>query len=170
MDSEAQKLGEELRATMRLWANGVTVVTSALGKQRAGMTVSSFTSVSLEPPLVLICVFLGTETCNLIEESGVFAVSVLGAEHAQLSNQFAGFSELPEGADRFYNVATTTAESGCPILADSIAWVDCKVHSQLDAGTHRVIIGEVLAAQFDTEQPAPLIYFNRGYHTVKPVE
>lgn len=159
---------EAMRHIMRLWATGVTVVTTANGERRHGLTVSSFTSVSVEPALILVCLHKGVEALDIIEESGVFAVSLLGEDQAGISNQFAGVVELPEGADRFHEVAITTAETGAPILADAIAWMDCKVHAVHDGGTNMIVVGEVVAAVRKADAEAlPLIYFNRGYRKLK---
>src|SRR5262245_35571490 len=93
---------ESLKKTMRNWVSGVTVVTATNGEKHAGVTASSFTSVSLEPPLVLVCLQEYIETYRLIRESEAFAISFLRADQAYLSKQFAGFIKLPEGADKFY--------------------------------------------------------------------
>ncbi|MCB9451957.1 MAG: flavin reductase family protein [Anaerolineaceae bacterium] len=159
---------EAMRHIMRLWATGVTVVTTASGERRHGLTVSSFTSVSVEPALILVCLHKGVEALDIIDESGAFAVSLLSEDQARLSNQFAGVGDLPEGADRFHGVAITTAETGVPILADAIAWMDCTVHAVHDGGTNMIVVGEVVAADRKADAEAlPLIYFNRGYRALK---
>lgn len=157
---------EALRKTLRLWSCGVTIVTTTDGQQRTGMTASSFTSISLEPPLILVCLHKQAGTAKLIEQTGVFAVSILGAHQESLSAQFAGFSPLPEGKDRFYNVETTTAKTGSPILTDSIAWLDCKVFGKNDGSTHWIFVGEVLATDRKPDPVAPLIYHNRAYRQI----
>ena len=161
-------LAEAMRLTMRLWVCGVTVVTSHLGEQRAGMTASSFTSIALEPPLILVCLHKKAETCQLINESRVFAVSVLGEEHEDLSSQFAGYTQLPDGADRFYNVATETRVTGSPILKDAIAWMDCQLYGIQDGFTHWIFVGQVLGTGRIEDPAWPLVYHNRAYrHFVK---
>jgi flavin reductase (DIM6/NTAB) family NADH-FMN oxidoreductase RutF len=161
-------LAEAMRLTMRLWVCGVTVVTSHLGEQRAGMTASSFTSIALEPPLILVCLHKKAETCQLINESRVFAVSVLGEEHEHLSSQFAGYTQLPEGADRFYNVETETRVTGSPILKDSIGWMDCQLYGIQDGFTHWIFVGQVLGTGRRDDPAWPLVYHNRAYrHFVK---
>lgn len=156
---------ESLRQTMRLWVSGVTVVTTQLGDRRAGVTASSFTSVSLEPPLVLICLQNYIETFKIITESKIFAISMLRADQAILSKQFAGFVPLPEGEDRFYGVNHTQAITGAPILTDAIAWMDCKLQTIHDVGTSQIIVGEVVATGHQTGQH-PLVYHNRGYYDI----
>lgn len=158
---------ETLRVTMRKWASGVTVVTTALlsdaGVERAGMTVSSFTSVNLEPPTILVSLYEDTYTYALIKQSGVFAVSILAVGQDDLSMRFAG--QDPTVTDRFAGLELTTAVTGAPLLPGIAAWLDCRVHELYDAGSHVIVLGDVVAAGND---PAamPLIYFNRGYHAL----
>jgi flavin reductase (DIM6/NTAB) family NADH-FMN oxidoreductase RutF len=156
-------LTEAMRLTMRLWACGVTVVTTKYEDRHAGMTASSFTSISLEPPLILVCLHKKAETCQLINESRVFAVSILGEQHEHLSSQFAGYTPLPEGKDRFHNVETETSVTGAPILKDAIAWMDCKVYGIQDGFTHWIFVGEVLATGRKDDPAWPLVYHNRAY-------
>lgn len=156
---------ESLRQTMRLWASGVTVVTSTDGITRAGVTASSFTSVSLEPPLVLVCLQNYIETYKVIQKTGHFAISILNNTQANLSAQFAGFVKLPEGADRFHQVETHTAITGSPILKEAVGWMDCRLHAIHEAGVTRMIIGEVVATGSDPQQQ-PIIYHNRAYYNL----
>lgn len=159
---------DNLRKTMRQWGSGVTVVTVIYEGKRAGVTASSFTSVSLEPPLVLVCLQNHIETYKLIEQAGQFGISILSSEQADLSKQFAGFVPLPEGADRFHEVNLFTATTGAPLLADAAAWMDCKLTAIHEAGpTSRIIVGEVLATG-QQEGKLPLIYHNRQYYDITP--
>ncbi len=157
------ELSEELRRTMRLWATGVTVVTTQSGQRRSGMTVSAFTSVSLEPPLVLVLLQKDSVTCRLIRKSRVFAVSILGEGQEAISRQFAGLTALPEGADRFNGVGFVSRSTGSPVLADALAWMDCRVLRVIDAGTHYMISGQVLATGRKESRSRPLVYHNRNY-------
>lgn len=158
---------ETLRVTMRKWASGVTVVTAALpgetGVERAGMTVSSFTSVNLNPPAILVCLYEDTHTCALVKKTRTFAVSILSIGQENLSVRFAG--QDPTVTDRFAGLDLATAVTGAPILPGAAAWLDCRVSAMFDAGSHLVVLGDVVAAGND---PAamPLIYFNRGYHAL----
>jgi flavin reductase (DIM6/NTAB) family NADH-FMN oxidoreductase RutF len=157
---------EALRQAMRLWASGVTIVTSQLGEQRAGVTASSFTSVTLEPPTVLVCLQDHIETYRLIEASGIFGVSMLKSDQAKWSKQFAGFIELPEGKDRFYGVETSQRITGAPILAAAVAWMDCRLSAIYRIGSTGIVVGEVVAAgHMDGEMP--LVYHNRQYYDLK---
>ena len=154
---------EALRTTMRLWSCGVTVVTTADGEVRSGMTASSFTSISIDPPLILVCLHKEAYTTKLVEKAGVFGVSILGEDQAELSAQFAGYTELPEGADRFYNVETFQKETGSPLLTSAIGWLDCKCYGIQDGGTHLIFVGEVLATGRKDDPIWPLVYHNRAY-------
>lgn len=158
---------ETLRVTLRKWASGVTVVTTALmssmGAERAGMTVSSFTSVNLNPPTILVCLYEDTYTHTLIRQSGVFAVSILAAGQDGLSMRFAGLD--PTVTDRFAGLALATAVTGAPILPGVAAWLDCRVRELFGAGSHVIVLGDVVSAGNDPAA-APLIYYNRGYHAL----
>ncbi len=156
-----------LRATMRQWATGVTVVTTALGEERAGMTVSSFTSVSLEPPTVLVCLNKQSYGHDLVSRSGVYAVSMLGVGQDALSNRFAGID--PTITDKFEGVEVTIAVTGSPLLPDAIAHLDCVVRSTHETTTHTIFIAEVVYAAVDPDR-APLVYHNRGYHVLTAAE
>lgn len=156
-----------LRATMRQWSTGVTVVTTVFGEERAGMTVSSFTSVSLEPPTVLVCLNKKTYCHHLVQQSGVYAVSMLGQRQEALSNRFAGLD--PTVIDRFEGVDISTAETGSPLLPDAIAHLDCIVRSTHETSTHTIFVAEVVYAQVDPHK-APLVYHDRNYHSLTPVE
>ena len=154
-----------LRATMRQWATGVTVVTTVDGEQRGGMTVSSFTSVSLEPPTVLVCLNKDAFCYGMVQRSGVFAVSMLGVGQSALSNRFAGFD--PDVVDRFEGVEVRTALTGSPLLPGAIAYLDCVVISKHETSTHTIFVAEVVYAEVDPEK-APLVYHDRGYHALCP--
>lgn len=149
-----------LRMTMRQWATGVTIVTSLAGDARSGMTVSSFTSVSLEPPTVLVCLNRDTRTHAHVAQSGVYGISLLAADQEALSNRFAGLEPAIE--DRFEGVPTRTAQTGVPLLVGALAWLDCRVIQSIDTSTHTIYIGEVVDVQVHSEGE-PLIYHNRRY-------
>lgn len=155
----------EFRKTLRQWACGVTVVTTAVGERRAGITASSFTSVTLEPPTILVCLTKSSPTTQLINEAQVFGVSILADHQISVSNQFAGYVTLPEGEDRFYQIPMLIGNTGVPLLSEAVAWLECKLRSIYDGGTHEILVGEVLATTQNAER-APLIYQNQAYRTV----
>lgn len=148
------------RDTMAQWASGVSIVTSLDGAQRIGITVSSFASVSLEPPRVLICVAKHLYTNGSIERSGIFAVNVLAENQVEWGMRFAGL--LPEIEDRFAGINCFTAVTGSPILPGVLAWLDCRVVHAYDGGDHTIFVGEVEAAE---AQPSgdPLLYYSRHW-------
>lgn len=159
---------DKLRQTMRMWATGVTVVTTQLGAVQRGTTVSSFTSVTLDPPLILVCLQKQVETAQLILESGFFAVSMLGENQKDLSNLFAGIGDLP--ADRFHNIETQRAATGAPILVGAMGWLDCRVQSVLDGSTHHIFMGQVVEASgypAEAEKQLPLLYYDREYRRLE---
>ena len=155
---------ETLRAVMRHWTTGVTILTARDGMHVHGMTVNSFTSVSLEPPLVLVSLERNTRTHALVERSRAFAVSILGAHQSALSDHFAGRST--ETTDRLAGLSTHTALTGAPILRDNIGYLDCRVVAAHPAGTHSLFIAEVVAAQSISDDAVPLVYFNRDYRSL----
>jgi len=157
---------QTFKQTLAQWASGVTVVTtSTTDGTPKGMTASAFSSVSVEPPLVLVCISKTLFTHDLITESGIFAVNILKHGQEEWGKLFAGM--IPEIEDRFANINTSTAETGAPILPDVLGWVDCRVYNQVDGGSHSIFIGEVMAAAGPGEGH-PLMYFDRSWGTFAP--
>ncbi len=154
---------DDVKAAMRLWASGVTIVATANDSERAGTTASSFTSVSLEPPLILVCLYHGVAVTQQLERNGHFAVSVLGEHDTDLSAQMAGYKDVPPGEDRFYGYDWTSHTTGSPVFAGSNAWFDCTLHAVHDGGTHKIVVGQVVAVGRKPADAVPLLYFNRGY-------
>jgi flavin reductase (DIM6/NTAB) family NADH-FMN oxidoreductase RutF len=160
---------QAMRNTLRLWASGVSIVSTADGDAYGGLTISSFTSLSLEPPMILVCVHKDSHTIPLIERSGVLAVSILSSEQSHLSDRFAGRVPLADDHERFNGVDTFTAVTGCPLIAGAIAWLDCSVASRHDGSTHWIYIGQVVATGTNKASEEPLLYFNRSYRAVEKV-
>jgi flavin reductase (DIM6/NTAB) family NADH-FMN oxidoreductase RutF len=149
----------EFKNAMQLWASGVTVVTTHSEKfGLQGMTVTAFSSVSINPPQVLVCLNESADTGMGIQESQRFAVNVLSSTQQDASNQFAGGSSQKQ---RFENTPWTTGNSGVPILNDSIMSLECKVIDKIFAGTHWIIIGEVQESVCRAGEP--LLYFQGAY-------
>jgi len=150
---------------MAQFASGVTIVTVQFEGRRHGLTASSFTSVSLEPPLVLACIDKSLHSHHLIEKSGAFAVNILGARQLEWGLRFAGL--MPEIADRFAGIDSETAVTGSPILPECLAWVDCKVHNIHHGGDHTIFVGEVVAGDVlvgrGLDDDTPLLYYNRAW-------
>jgi flavin reductase (DIM6/NTAB) family NADH-FMN oxidoreductase RutF len=152
--------GDVLKHAMRNWASGVAVLTSSCMGARAGTTVSSFTSLSLEPPLVLVNIAKENPLQTMIKESGFFGLSILDDAQREISNQFAGIGKRIQ--DRFDEVETFTLTSDSPFLLGAIAHLDCKVYDHCELPKSIVVIGEVIDGSF-TENDNPLLYFNRDY-------
>jgi flavin reductase (DIM6/NTAB) family NADH-FMN oxidoreductase RutF len=141
------------------------VVTTVHEGKLRGVTVSAFSSVSLNPPLVLVCIANESESKEWIAESGVFAVNILSDEQEFLSERFA--ARAPIVNTHFDGVPYHTALTGSPLLADSLAWYDCHVEATYDGGDHTIYIGRVEAVGFGTEGKQQLVYFANRYTRVR---
>ena len=151
---------EELRSVLRQWASGVTVVTAGLDGVLHGMTVSSFASVALEPPLISVNIERRTRTHSLMEEAGAFAVSFLAKDQQDLAQHFGG--GIPDTEERLEGVPYQLGPLGSPLLEGCLAGLECRVHAVLPAGSHSVFVGE--AATWNIEHgKLPLIYWQREY-------
>jgi flavin reductase (DIM6/NTAB) family NADH-FMN oxidoreductase RutF len=134
----------ELRAVMACVPAGVTVVGTRDREGRAlGLTVSSFTSVALEPPLVLVCIGRASASHAHLIESGTFAISVLSASQEAVAKRFA----RPPSEGRFDEFPWRPAPSGSPVLEGSTAWVDCTIDETMQAGDHTIIVARALACE-----------------------
>lgn len=146
------------RAVLGRYATGVAVVTTRTGDGRVcGLTVNSFTSVSLEPPLVLFCLDRDAGSGPAFASSDCFAVNILEAGQAPVSARFAD----PVAA-RFVDDGTTVWETGAPILTAALAALDCRVHARHEGGDHVILVGRVLRAEV-IRDGSPLVYWRGGY-------
>jgi flavin reductase len=158
--------GKEFRSTVGAFATGVTVVTTRGEEHAYGMTANAFSSVSLDPPLILVCVISPSEGADHISRNGVFAVNILAEEQEPLSRYFAS-RDRPKGRDAFKEVDHHIATSGSPILTGAAAFLDCRLHATHDAGDHLIFIGEVL--ELDVNDGAtPLVFHGGGYRLLAP--
>jgi len=155
---------DEFRQAMRKWTTGVTIVTAQSRGIKHGMTVSSFTSVSLAPATVSISLEQNTRTHGLIHEAGSFGITFLSSEQQPISERFAG--QIDDWKDRFEGLETWVMETGAPFLFGGLAYLDCRVQSMLPFGSNTLIIGEVVAARMG-EEHNPLLYFNRTYRRLQ---
>lgn len=151
---------ETLRRAMRAWTSGVTIVTATHAGERYGMTVNSFASLSLEPPLIAVTLRKLTHTHALVEKSGEFALTILSADQGGLSDRFAG--KIPDVTDRFEGVETETLLLDIPLIKGGTAFFNCRVVNAIPAGENTLFIAEVVAAQGEGEGE-PLVYHNRVY-------
>ncbi len=150
---------EQLRLAMRAWSSGVTVVTAAHDGEQHGMTVSSFTSVSLEPPLIIISLHTESRTHRLVHAAGAFAVSILSADQRAVSDRFAGRTD---DEDRFVGLDTETLVTGAPAIKNALARFDCRVTQIISAGMNTIFLAEVVAARSNGDGQ-PLVYHDRKY-------
>ena len=155
---------EQFRAAMRAWTSGVTVVTAAFEGEQHGMTVSSFTSISLEPPLIVISLHTESHTHALVSKAGAFAVTILSSSQEVLSERFAG--RLPEPGSRLEGLETETLLTGAPFLKGGLAYLDCRVTQSVPSGMNTLFIAEVVAARGYDHNNA-LIYHDRQYHKLE---
>lgn len=151
---------EKLRQAMRAWTTGVAIVTSIYEGRQYGMTVNSFTSVSLDPPVICVTLRRLTHTHELVVKSGMFAVTILTAEQNDLSDRFAG--KIPGIVDRFEGVQTETISLDAPVFKEGLAYFDCRVINSIPVGENTLFLAEVLDARGEGEGE-PLVYHNRQY-------
>lgn len=143
---------------MRYFASAVTVVTGALETgELFGLTVSAFISVSLEPPLVLICIRNESSATGLLRKSMKYCVNILSEDQKTISEKFS----LAGEAGRFQNLDFYLGKGGSPIIRDSIGYIDCKIVDIISGGDHTLFMGE--AIDVFAEEKNPLLYLNRRY-------
>lgn len=148
----------EFKAAMRHFPTGVTVVTSLREGEPRGVTVSAFASVSVDPPLVLICINREARSYLYISTSKVFCVNLLAGDQRALAERFA--SRLRE--NQFDGVAYDTDVTGAAVLRDAVAHFDCEVAEEHHAGSHSIFIGRVLSCA--SRSGSPLGYYNGDFH------
>ena len=151
----------QFKQALRYWASGVTVVTVQSAQGPKGMTATSFSSVSVDPPQILVCLNQSSDTGAEVIAQAFFAVNILTGEQQSLSNQFAGGASQEE---RFAETAWTAGETGAPIFTDALVSLECKLVQQVIAGTHWVVIGEVEKVHIMAGDP--LLYYNGTYRQI----
>ena len=152
----------DFRDALGLFATGVAVATASHDNCRAGITINSFASVSLTPPLVLFSAAKSLNSREIFERAQGFAINVLRADQAQLSARFAR-----AGEDKWTAVDATAGAHGGIVIAPSLVSFDCKLHARCDGGDHIIFIGEVTSI-IDGEHHAPLLYFRSSYRDLAP--
>jgi flavin reductase (DIM6/NTAB) family NADH-FMN oxidoreductase RutF len=156
---------DEFRAVMGHFATGISVVTTFDGDRPAGITVNAFSSVSLEPPLVMVALDRGRFITPMVRSTGRYAVSVLGSDQQALSDCFAHAPARPGGLGRedFCGASWHPGPAGLPLIDGSIATLECTVVETFSAGDHDLFIGRVDSMEQPREGIAPLLYFRRRY-------
>jgi flavin reductase (DIM6/NTAB) family NADH-FMN oxidoreductase RutF len=155
----------QFRATLGLFATGVTVVGARAGNLVHGMTANAFTSVSLDPLLVLVCVEHEAVMRQVIDEAGAFGVSVLGADQERLARWFST-SSRPQGLAQFSGIGWSPGElTGAPLLDDALAWLECEVSERHVGGDHDIYLARVVSAvhRAPGSGPGPLVWYGGGY-------
>jgi flavin reductase (DIM6/NTAB) family NADH-FMN oxidoreductase RutF len=147
----------DFRAVMRRFPTGVTVVTTIYDGVPKGFTANAFSSVSAQPPMVLICVNRQARSHPLISRAGHFCVNLLRLDQQAIAERFASH----EPVNPFESIPYSTATTGSPVLENTLAYLDCELAEEHTAGTHTVFIGTVLAC--GVRDGAPLGYFNAAY-------
>ncbi|HEX2118052.1 MAG TPA: flavin reductase family protein [Acidimicrobiales bacterium] len=144
------------------FATGVTVVTCLAGDTPMGLAVNSFTSVSLRPPLVAFCVARTSATWPNLRAVGAFCVNILAEDQEALSRAFA-----THGLDRFHGVGWRAAPSGAPVLSGVLAWIDCTIEAEHEAGDHLIVVGRVRELAL-AHEGRPLVFYRGGYGRFEP--
>jgi flavin reductase (DIM6/NTAB) family NADH-FMN oxidoreductase RutF len=154
----------DFKAVMGRFTTGVTVVTTALGSQRAGITVNAFCSVSLDPPLVLVCIERTAHIHDLLLKAGVFAVNLLAEGQDEIARCFAVSSDRRNY--EFCDCEAGSARTGAPVLRQSLGFVDCVIANVFPGGDHSIVVGRVEA--LGAADRKPLAYYRSQYIDLVP--
>ncbi|MBB1091575.1 flavin reductase family protein [Rhodopseudomonas palustris] len=149
------------KAAMRHLAGGVSIVSSGQGDDRNGLTVTSVSSLSAEPPSLIVCINRDCSILPVLRDQGNFGVNILGGGHRELADRFAGRHGI-RGAQRYDSGDWIELVTGAPLLADALAAIDCTVDSIIDWNSHALVIGRVEAVHFH-DGPQALVYWRGGY-------
>jgi flavin reductase (DIM6/NTAB) family NADH-FMN oxidoreductase RutF len=161
MESRLKISKDEFRAALGRFPSGVTVITTIDGENRLhGITVSAFCSVSLEPPLILVCIDKEAGSHRAFEQSKAFVVNILREDQQFLSDRFA--SQMP---DKFENVKYRAGIERLPVLEDVLVNLECRLVSAHDSGDHTIYIGEIVVATVNDGNP--LVYFRGEYRKLE---
>lgn len=158
MTEHAQIPGERFRHVLGHLPTGVTIITAHGADGPVGMAANSFGSVSLDPPLVLLCPAKSSTTWPAIRSAGSFCANIMAGEHEDLCRRFA-----MKDVDRFAGVAWSDLQSG-PGLDDAVACVECEIQAEHDAGDHEIVVARVLALEANSGRD-PLVFFRGSYGT-----
>ncbi|MDT0263235.1 flavin reductase family protein [Jatrophihabitans lederbergiae] len=161
---QAVPVGRQLRSTLGCFATGITVVATG-GQQPHGMTANSFTSVSIEPPLVLVCVRVDAVFHESLRAFGSYSVNVLSAAQEEVARHFANPARHAVGNEFPLGNWSTSEQTGALLLRDSHAWLDCRLEQVYDGGDHSIFLGRVLDFGADIAAE-PLLYYEGEYHNL----
>jgi len=149
---------------MRQLAGGVSVITTGIGALRTGLTATSVTSLSAEPPSLLVCVNRNSSALLTLRASQMFAINILAADQQEVANRFAGRTGA-FGAARYDGAEWRTLATGTPVLEGALASLDCRVENVVEWHTHAIVIGRVEAIAA-AGGAAPLVYWDGGYRQI----
>jgi flavin reductase (DIM6/NTAB) family NADH-FMN oxidoreductase RutF len=152
---------ESFRSAMRHLASGVSVITTGEGEHRTGLTATSVSSLSMEPPALVVCISRTSATLQAMRENRVFGVNFLAAGHRELADRFAGHGHVT-GAARYQRGRWITLVTGAPILVDALAAIDCTIDTITEWSTHALVIGRVEAVHQPGGAQA-LVHWRRSY-------
>ena len=155
---------DQLRAAMRAWTSGVTIVTASYNGEQHGMTVNSFVSVSLAPPIVGISLQVSSRTYDVVRKAGAFGVTILETGQQPLAERFA--NQRASMQERLEGLETETLKTGAPFLKGGLVYLDCRVQQSIPAGMNTLFLAEVVAVRGGT-RAAPLVYHDRAYHRLE---
>lgn len=148
-----------LRHVLGHYPTGVAVITAHTEQGPVGMAMNSFTSLSLQPPLVLFCPATTSTTWPVLREAGNIAINVLSAGQEAVSRAFA-----TKAVDRFLDASWSVGENGAPLLHDALGWLECRIHSESPAGDHTVVIAEIERMNVHWKITEPLVFFRGRYY------
>lgn len=149
------------REVLGHFATGVTIITAIDDDEPVGISANAFTSLSLDPPLVLFCVARSSSTWPRIQHARKFAINILGEHHEGLSQLFA-----TKGADRFTSTPWRTGVSGSPVLDEAIAYVDCELEAEYPGGDHLIVVGRVVDLDV-RDGGRPLLFYKGSYGRIQ---
>jgi flavin reductase (DIM6/NTAB) family NADH-FMN oxidoreductase RutF len=155
---------DRFRGAMRHLTGGVSVITVGRGREITGMTVTSVSSLSVDPPTLIVSVNRESSSWPVLRRHGFFGVNILAADQLEIAERFAGKGGL-QGAERFAGAQWTTRISGVPLLAGALAAIDCEVEDIVERHSHAIVIGRVLDIQ-SSGHTAALAYWQGRYVAV----
>lgn len=165
IDTGSALNSDAYRAAIRTLASGVSIITAGQDNEWAGMTVTSLTSLSIDPPAVLVSINRTSSIVPFLERYGHFAANILAADHEELANRFAGRGGI-QGASRFLDGEWTASISGAPVLKGALAALECKFEEIIPRHSHFIVIGRVLRAE-TRENADALLHWQGDYARIQ---
>lgn len=160
-ESRIETSADNFRSAMRSLAGGVSVITAGRGSDLSGMTVTSVSSLSVEPATLIVSINRKASSWPLLQRHGAFGVNILSSDHIDIAERFSGIGGL-KGAERFAGAEWISLVSGVPLLADALATFDCEVEHVVERHSHAIVIGRVLDLRVSPGKPA-LTYWQGQY-------